>query len=110
MYSAELVLGEKKLRIETGRVAKQAAGECVVSYGDTVLLVCVNYKQDVSESVDFLPLTVDYRELLFAAGKIPGGFIKREGRPSENEILTSRLIDRPLRTLFSQSISEMKYK
>jgi len=102
MYSAELVLGEKKLRIETGRVAKQAAGECVVSYGDTVLLVCVNYKQDVSESVDFLPLTVDYRELLFAAGKIPGGFIKREGRPSENEILTSRLIDRPLRTLFPE--------
>ncbi|HEC77604.1 MAG TPA: polyribonucleotide nucleotidyltransferase [candidate division WOR-3 bacterium] len=100
MYSAELILGEKKLRIETGRVAKQSAGECVVSYGDTVLLVCVNYNKDINESIDFLPLTVDYRELSFAAGKIPGGFIKREGRPSENEILTSRLIDRPLRTLF----------
>lgn len=100
MYSSELELAGKKLRIETGRVARQAAGECVVSYGDTVLLVCVTFRQDVDESVDFLPLTVDYRELSFAAGKIPGGFFKREGRPSENEILTSRLIDRPLRPLF----------
>ena len=100
MYSAELSIGQKSLRIETGRVAKQAAGECVVSYGDTVVLVCVTYKPDVDENTDFLPLTVDYRELLFAAGKIPGGFIKREGRPSESEILASRLIDRPLRTLF----------
>ncbi len=103
MHSAELTVGEKKLRIETGRVAKQAAGECVVSYGDTVLLVCVTYKQDIDEDVDFLPLTVDYRELSFAAGKIPGGFIKREGRPSDNEILTSRLIDRPLRPLFPEN-------
>ena len=100
MRSAELPLGDKKIRIEIGRVAKQAAGECVISYGDTVLLVCVTYNPDVDETVDFLPLTVDYRELLFAAGKIPGGFFKREGRPSENEILTSRLIDRPLRALF----------
>jgi polyribonucleotide nucleotidyltransferase len=103
LHSVELSLGEKKLRLETGRVAKQAAGECVVSYGDTVLLVCVSYKQDVEENIDFLPLTVDYRELSFAAGKIPGGFIKREGRPSEIEILTSRLIDRPLRTLFPRN-------
>lgn len=100
MYSAELPLGDKKIRIEIGRVAKQAAGECVISYGDTVLLVCVTYNPDVDETVDFLPLTVDYRELLFAAGKIPGGFFKREGRPSESEILASRLIDRPLRALF----------
>jgi polyribonucleotide nucleotidyltransferase len=100
LYSAELPLGDKKLRIEIGRVAKQAAGECVISYGDTVLLVCVTYNPDVDENVDFLPLTVDYRELLFAAGKIPGGFFKREGRPSESEILASRLIDRPLRSLF----------
>jgi len=100
MHSAELPLGDKKIRIEIGRVAKQAAGECVISYGDTVLLVCVTYNPDVDETVDFLPLTVDYRELLFAAGKIPGGFFKREGRPSESEILASRLIDRPLRTLF----------
>jgi polyribonucleotide nucleotidyltransferase len=103
LYSVELDLAGKKLRIETGRVARQAAGECVVSYGDTVLLVCVTYKQDVDENVDFLPLTIDYRELSFAAGKIPGGFFKREGRPSENEILTSRLIDRPLRPLFPEN-------
>jgi len=103
VYSTEITLGERKLRIETGRLAKQAAGECVISYGDTVLLVCVSYKQDADENVDFLPLTVDYRELLFAAGKIPGGFFKREGRPSENEILTSRLIDRPLRPLFPEN-------
>ncbi|MGB3478287.1 MAG: polyribonucleotide nucleotidyltransferase [bacterium] len=103
MYSAELTLGDKQLRIETGHVAKQAAGSCMVSYGEIVLLVSVTYKRDINESVDFLPLTVDYRELLFAAGKIPGGFFKREGRPSENEILTSRLIDRPLRTLFPEN-------
>lgn len=102
MYSTELTLGGKTLRIETGRVAKQAAGECVISYGDTVLLICANFKRDINEEVDFLPLTVDYRELSFAAGKIPGGFFKREGRPSENEILTSRLIDRPIRSLFPQ--------
>jgi polyribonucleotide nucleotidyltransferase len=103
VYSTEITLGDKKLRIETGRLAKQAAGECVISYGDTVLLVCVTFKPDADENVDFLPLTVDYRELLFAAGKIPGGFFKREGRPSENEILTSRLIDRPLRPLFPEN-------
>jgi polyribonucleotide nucleotidyltransferase len=102
VYSAELTLGDKQLRIETGHVAKQAAGSCMVSCGEIVLLVSVTCKREINESVDFLPLTVDYRELLFAAGKIPGGFFKREGRPSENEILTSRLIDRPLRTLFPE--------
>jgi polyribonucleotide nucleotidyltransferase len=100
MYSAEITLGDKQLRIETGHVAKQAAGSCMVSYGETVLLVSASYRRNINESVDFLPLTVDYRELLFAAGKIPGGFFKREGRLSESEILTCRLIDRPLRTLF----------
>ena len=100
MYSVSLKVGEKELRLETGRVAKQAAAECTVSYGDTIVLVCVSYKPDPSKGIDFLPLTVDYRELSFAAGKIPGGFIKRETRPSESEILISRLIDRPLRTLF----------
>jgi polyribonucleotide nucleotidyltransferase len=103
LYAEELTLGEKSLRIETGRVARQAAGECVVSYGDTVVLVCVTYKPDISENVDFLPLVVDYRELSFAAGKIPGGFIKREGRPSDSEILSSRLIDRPIRALFPEN-------
>lgn len=103
MYTEELILGEKSLRIETGRVARQAAGECVVSYGDTVVLVCVTFNPDIKENVDFLPLTVDYRELAFAAGKIPGGFIKREGRPSDREILSSRQIDRPLRSLFPEN-------
>ncbi|MEO0137466.1 MAG: polyribonucleotide nucleotidyltransferase [candidate division WOR-3 bacterium] len=100
MYSVELKVGEKNLRLESGRVARQSAGEVIVSYGDTVVLVCVNYSPEVDETVDFLPLTVEYRELSFAAGKIPGGFIKREMRPSDNEILSSRLIDRPLRPLF----------
>jgi len=103
LHSVSLKVGEKKLSLETGRVAKQAAAECTVSYGDTIVLVCVSYKPDPSEDVDFLPLTVDYRELSFAAGKIPGGFIKRETRPSESEILISRLIDRPMRTLFPET-------
>jgi len=100
LYSVELKVGEKNLRLESGRVARQSAGEVLVSYGDTVILVCVNYNIEVDKTVDFLPLTVEYRELSFAAGKIPGGFIKRETRPSDNEILSSRLIDRPLRPLF----------
>ncbi|MGQ9464806.1 MAG: polyribonucleotide nucleotidyltransferase [bacterium] len=100
MYSVELKVGEKNLRLESGRLARQSAGEVLVSYGDTVVLVCVNYNVEVDKTVDFLPLTVEYRELAFAAGKIPGGFIKRETRPSDNEILSSRLIDRPLRPLF----------
>ncbi|MGB9721444.1 MAG: polyribonucleotide nucleotidyltransferase [bacterium] len=100
MYSVELKVGEKNLRLESGRVARQSAGEVLVSYGDTVVLVCVNYNIEVDRTVDFLPLTVEYRELSFAAGKIPGGFIKRETRPSDSEILSSRLIDRPLRPLF----------
>jgi polyribonucleotide nucleotidyltransferase len=100
LQSVSLKVGEKQLSLETGRVAKQAAAECTVSYGDTIVLVCVSYKPEASEDVDFLPLTVDYRELFFSAGKIPGGFIKRETRPSESEILISRLIDRPIRTLF----------
>lgn len=100
MYTEEIPLGQKTLRIETGHVAKQSSGECLISYGDTVLLVCVNYNRTTQKGIDFLPLTVDYRELSFAAGKIPGGFFKREGRPSETEILTSRLIDRPVRTMY----------
>ncbi|MEO0105964.1 MAG: polyribonucleotide nucleotidyltransferase [candidate division WOR-3 bacterium] len=103
MYSVELKVGEKVLRLETGRLAKQSAGEVLVSYGDTVVLVCVNFQSEPDENTDFLPLTVEYRELSFAAGKIPGGFIKRETRPSDNEILSSRLIDRPLRPLFPKN-------
>ncbi|MBI3301364.1 MAG: polyribonucleotide nucleotidyltransferase [Deltaproteobacteria bacterium] len=90
----------RPLSIETGRVAKQAGGAAVVSYGETVVLVTVVATNSPREGVDFFPLTVDYQERTFAAGKIPGGFFKREGRPSEREILTSRLVDRALRPLF----------
>src|SRR5919106_1460980 len=89
----------RPLSIETGRLAKQASGAAVVSYGDTIVLVTAVATDSVREGVDFFPLTVDYQERTFAAGKIPGGFYKREGRPSEREILTSRLIDRALRPL-----------
>lgn len=90
----------RPLAIETGRMAKQAGGAAVVSYGETVVLVTVVASNEAREGVDFFPLTVDYQERTFAAGKIPGGFFKREGRPSEREILTSRLVDRALRPLF----------
>jgi polyribonucleotide nucleotidyltransferase len=93
----------RPLIIETGRMAKQASGAAVVSYGDTVVLVTVVASDSARQGVDFLPLTVDYQERTFAAGKIPGGFFKREGRPSEREILTSRLVDRALRPLFPDS-------
>lgn len=90
----------RPLVIETGRMAKQASGAAVVSYGATVVLVTVVASKEAREGADFFPLTVDYQERTFAAGKIPGGFFKREGRPSEREILTSRLVDRALRPLF----------
>ncbi|MFH1625332.1 MAG: polyribonucleotide nucleotidyltransferase [Pseudomonadota bacterium] len=90
----------RPLSIETGRLAKQADGAVLVTYGDTVVLVTAMANKKVREGIDFLPLTVDYQEMTYAAGKIPGGFFKREGRPSEREILTSRFIDRPLRPLF----------
>lgn len=90
----------RPLRIESGRMAKQADGAVVVSYGESMVLVTVVSEKKVREGVDFFPLTCDYQERTFAAGKIPGGFFKREGRPSEKETLTSRLIDRPIRPLF----------
>jgi len=90
----------RSLSIETGRLAKQASGAAVVSYGETVVLVTVVASSSPREGADFFPLTVDYQERTFAAGKIPGGFFKREGRPSEREILISRLVDRALRPLF----------
>ncbi len=92
--------GAHELTIETGEIARQADGAVLVSYGDTVVLVTVVGKTEVKAGQDFFPLTVDYMEKTYAAGKIPGGFFKREGRPSEKETLTSRLIDRPLRPLF----------
>jgi polyribonucleotide nucleotidyltransferase len=96
----EIDLGQATLSIETGRLAKQADGSVVLRYGDTVVLVTAVASKTPREGVDFLPLTVDYRENTYAAGKIPGGFFRREGRPNEKEILTSRVIDRPLRPMF----------
>ena len=100
-HKVSLELGGRTLTLETGHVAKQANGSIWARYGDTVVLVaaCMDTK---STDKDFLPLTVDYREYTYSAGKIPGGFFKREGRPSEREILTSRMIDRPLRPLFPE--------
>ncbi len=90
----------RKLSLETGRIAKQADGAVVAQYGDTVVLATAVADKTAKEGLDFFPLTIDYQEKAYAAGKIPGGFFKREGRPSEKEILTSRLIDRPIRPLF----------
>jgi polyribonucleotide nucleotidyltransferase len=95
----ECEVGERKLLVETGRLAGQAEGAVTVRYGDTVVLVTVCVSDEPREGVDFLPLTIDYEERLYAAGKIPGGFIRREGRPSQEAILACRLTDRPLRPL-----------
>src|SRR5581483_10696754 len=92
--------GGKRLVFETGRMAKQASGAAVVTTGETVVLATAVASPDAREGIDFFPLTVDYREYTYAGGRIPGGFIKREGRPSEKEILTARQIDRPIRPLF----------
>jgi len=92
--------GGKRLEFETGRLAKQAPGSAVVRIGDNVILATAVAAPEAKEGQDFFPLTVDYREYTYAGGRIPGGFIKREGRPSEREILTARQIDRPIRPLF----------
>src|SRR5438034_11236429 len=102
MQKLEMPLGAHTLSIETGRMAKQADGAVVVRLGDTVVLATACAQKEPRVGVDFLPLTVDYRENTYAGGKIPGGFFKREGRPNEKEILTSRMIDRPLRPLFPE--------
>ena len=101
-HTVEVDLGGRKLTIETGKMAKQANGSVVVRSGDSVVLVTACMSEQPKPGAGFFPLTVDYREYTYAAGKIPGGFIKREGRPSEKEILTSRLIDRPIRPLFPE--------
>lgn len=100
VHVVEIEVAGRPLRLETGRMAKQSDGAVLASYGDTVVLATAVSSQTVRPSVDFLPLTVNYQEKAYAAGKIPGGYFKREGRPSEKEVLTSRLIDRPLRPLF----------
>jgi polyribonucleotide nucleotidyltransferase len=95
----------RPLTVETGRMAKQAGGSALVQFGETVVLVTATASQTPREGIDFFPLTCDYQEKTFAAGKIPGGFFKREGRPAEKEILTSRLIDRPIRPLFPKGFN-----
>ncbi|TCS81439.1 polyribonucleotide nucleotidyltransferase [Pectinatus cerevisiiphilus] len=102
MHSFETTLGGRKFVVETGKMAKQANGAVLVRYGDTVVIVTATASAEPREGIDFFPLTVDYEEKMYAVGKIPGGFIKREGRPSESAILCSRLIDRPIRPLFPE--------
>jgi polyribonucleotide nucleotidyltransferase len=104
-YRVSADIGGLELSIEMGKIAKQADGAAYVSYGDTVVLVSACALKESREGIGFFPLTVDYRENTYAAGKIPGGFFKREGRPTEKEILTSRLIDRPMRPLFPEGFS-----
>jgi polyribonucleotide nucleotidyltransferase len=100
LVKKEVEIGGKTLFIETGKYAKQASGSVMVRYGDTMVLVTAVAAEEAKEDQNFFPLQVEYRERTSAAGKIPGGYIKREGRPTEKEILTSRLIDRPIRPLF----------
>jgi polyribonucleotide nucleotidyltransferase len=100
MKRLEIKVRGKKLSLETGKMAKQADGAVVAQYGDTVVLATAVAEKTPKEGLDFFPLTVNYQEKAYSAGKIPGGFFKREGRPTEKEILTSRLIDRPIRPLF----------
>ena len=88
------------IEIETGKLAKQAAGSAVVKMGGTMLLATVTCAEEVKEGTDFMPLTVDYREKYYAAGRFPGGFLKRESRPSDYEVLIARLVDRPIRPLW----------
>ena len=102
IYQESIDLGRQQLTLETGRLAKQADGSIFVRFGDTVVLATATANQDPREGISFFPLTVDYREYTYAAGRIPGGFFKREGRPTEKEILTSRMIDRPVRPLFAE--------
>ena len=103
MHKVERMLNGKMLSIETGRVAKQADGSVLVRFGDTVILAAATMSNNPREGVDFFPLTVDFEERMYAAGKIPGGYIKREGRPSERAILSARMTDRPIRPLFPKN-------
>jgi polyribonucleotide nucleotidyltransferase len=100
LHRRDISIGSQTLSLETGKLAKQADGAVIVRLGDTVVLVTACYAASAREGIDFLPLTVDYREYTYASGRIPGGFFKREGKPAEKEVLTSRVIDRPIRPLF----------
>src|SRR5260370_11060586 len=102
IHSVEIDWGGRPLKLETGKIARQADGAVLATYGETVVLATVVAAKTPREGVDFLPLTVDYQEKTYAAGRIPGGYFKREGRPTEKETLGSRLIDRPGRPLFAE--------
>src|SRR5487761_2136357 len=102
IHRVQLDWGGRPLKLETGKVARQADGAVVATYGETTVLATAVAAKQPREGVDFLPLTVDYQEKYYAAGRIPGGYFKREGRPSEKETLVSRLIDRPIRPLFPE--------
>src|SRR5580698_9646527 len=104
-FRKELDWGGRKLVLETGKIARQADGAVMVSYGETIVLCTAVGVKSAKPGQDFFPLTVNYQEKAFAAGKIPGGFFKREGRPSEAEVLKSRLIDRPIRPLFPEGFT-----
>jgi polyribonucleotide nucleotidyltransferase len=103
MIKKSVEIGGKTLTIETGRMAKQADGAVIVQYGDTVVLATAVASRSPIEYRGFIPLSVEYREKAYAAGKIPGGFFKREGRPHEKEVLSARLIDRPIRPLLTRA-------
>src|SRR5438477_10765233 len=94
-----MTIAGREMTLQTGKLAEQAAGACTVRYGDTIILAAIVAAKEVREGIDFLPLTVDYEEKMYAAGKLPGAFIKREGRPSEIATLTARITDRPIRPL-----------
>ncbi|MHC4195941.1 MAG: polyribonucleotide nucleotidyltransferase, partial [Planctomycetota bacterium] len=100
--TVERQIGGKTLSIKTGKIARQADGAVIVQYGETIVLVSAVTAPPRNEDIDYFPLSVDYREKLSAAGKFPGGFMKREGRPTTKEILTARQIDRPIRPLFPE--------
>src|ERR671915_377754 len=100
LQKREIRIGSRTISLETGKLAKQADGSVIIRSGDTVVLVTACRAANAREGIDFLPLTVDYREYTYASGRIPGGFFKREGKPAEKEVLTSRVIDRPIRPLF----------
>ncbi|MBN9266809.1 MAG: polyribonucleotide nucleotidyltransferase, partial [Hyphomicrobium sp.] len=100
-HKVEIDWGGRKLTLETGRMARQADGAVIATYGETTVLATAVAARSEKPGIDFFPLTVNYQEKTYAAGKIPGGYFKREGRPSEKETLVSRLIDRPIRPLFA---------
>ncbi|HEY4344871.1 MAG TPA: polyribonucleotide nucleotidyltransferase, partial [Parvibaculum sp.] len=100
-HTVEIDWGGRPLKLETGKIARQADGAVLATYGETIVLATVVAAKSAKDGIDFLPLTVDYQEKTYAAGRIPGGYFKREGRPTEKETLVSRLIDRPIRPLFA---------